>query len=294
MANPSPESRRIRLAKVIARTGRASRREAERLIEDGEVTVNGILIQSPATLVDPLADQVQVSGESLPPQPPILWFAVFKPKGYITTTQDPQGRKTVMELIPGLEGTGVKPVGRLDFDTEGLLLFTNDGETANSLIHPSRNVPKRYLAKIWKHPDDSKMSRLQGGLNLDDGRTAPCKARIMRETDEGGNCWVEITVTEGRNRLVRRMFEHIGHPVSKLRRESFATISLRGLERGGFRALSGDEIARLEEIAEGRRPERTGHGPKYKKGFARPKIDDSPKPLHKKKLANRLRRTTKA
>lgn len=287
MAN-TPNAR-IRLAKAIAKTGRASRREAERLIEDGLVTVNGSLIQTPACLVDPSVDRIQVEGEALPPQPRTSWFVLYKPRGYLTTMDDPQGRKTVMELVSNMPELGLRPVGRLDFDTEGVLLFTNDGEMANALTHPSKGVPKRYLAKVWKRPDERKLTRLANGINLEDGRTQPCKVRVIKETDEGGNCWCEITVTEGRNRLIRRMFENIGHPVSKLRRESFGTVSLRGLERGELRSLTADEVDRLEDLAEGRKPESAGHGGKYKPGFALPKPKPN-KPLSKKRAANARRR----
>lgn len=291
MANV-PESSRIRLAKAIAKTGRASRREAERLIEDGLVSVNGHPVLTPAFLVDPSTDRVQVEGEALPPQPRTAWFVLYKPRGYLTTMDDPQGRRTVMELIAHLPELGLRPVGRLDFDTEGVLLFTNDGEMANALTHPSKGVPKRYLAKVWKRPDEKKLGRLANGVKLDDGRTQPCKVRVVKETDEGGNCWVEITVTEGRNRLIRRMFEAVGHPVSKLRRESFGTVSIRGLERGQLRTLSSDEVDRLEDLAEGRKPEQAGHGTKYKKGFALPKPKAN-RPLSRKKAANARRLTVK-
>lgn len=287
MANT--DQHRIRLAKAIAKTGRASRREAERLIEDGLVSVNGVVIQTPACLVDPATDRVQVEGEPLPPQPRTSWFVLYKPRGYLTTMDDPQGRKTVMEFIAGMPELGLRPVGRLDFDTEGVLLFTNDGEMANALTHPSKGVPKRYLAKVWKRPDEKKLARLANGVNLEDGRTQPCKVRVVKETDEGGNCWVEITVTEGRNRLIRRMFENIGHPVSKLRRESFGTVSLRGLERGQLRTLSAEEVERLDDLAEGRKPATAGHGAKYKAGFALPKPKPN-KPLSKKRAANARRK----
>jgi len=269
-----------RLAKVIARSGLASRRAAERLVSEGRVTVDGQQVHHPGHPVDPTADDILVDGKPLPPLPPRAWYVLYKPRGTITTRDDPEGRRSVTDLVDHL-GVRVEPVGRLDIDTEGVLLFTNDGELAHLLTHPSSQVPKRYLVKVWKTPDDSKLRRLQQGIHLEDGRTAPCKVRVVKTTDTR-NCWLEITVTEGRNRLVRRMFQALGHPVSKLRRESFATISLRGLDRGDVRPLTGAEIQRLEEIGHGRPPNQAGHGTKYRPGFARPKPKPN-RPLSRKK-----------
>ncbi len=269
-----------RIAKVIARSGRASRREAEKLVQDGLVTVNGETIFHPGHAVDPRADVIAIEGERIPRPPPLMYYVAFKPRGLLTTRTDPQGRPTVQELVEHLPHR-LDPVGRLDMDTEGVLIFTNDGELTNGLLHPSHKVPRRYLAKVWKRPDDRKMARLQRGIQLEDGFTGPCKARVVEETDSG-NCWIEITVTEGRNRLIRRMFEAIGHPVSKLRRESFGTVSLRGLERGHIRPLTGSEIQRLRDIVDGTEPKQAGHETKYRPGFARPKPKPN-RPLSRKK-----------
>lgn len=283
---PAPEQSQERLAKVIARSGLASRRAAERLVSEGHVQVNGVVVHHPGHPVNPEADAIRVDGKNLPAVPRRVWYVLFKPKGYITGRDDPEGRTSVMELVEHL-GVRVEPVGRLDLDSEGALLFTNDGELAHLLTHPSTQVPKRYLAKVWKTPDATKLKRLERGVYLPEGRTAPCKARIVQTTDTA-NCWIEVTVTEGRNRLVRRMFEAIGHPVSKLRRESFATISIRGLERGELRPLTGAEIQRLEEIGHGRSPVRAGHGTRYRKGFARPQPNLN-KPLSRKRREKKLK-----
>jgi pseudouridine synthase len=272
-----------RVAKVIARAGRASRREAERLVEDGQVKVNGETIFHPGHPVRPDKDTISVEGERLPPPPPLRYFVGYKPRGLITTREDPEGRRTVQELVEHIP-TRLESVGRLDMDTEGVLLFTNDGALAHGLLHPSNKVPRRYLAKVWKRPDDKKMARIQRGIKLDDGFTGPARARIVEETDSG-NCWIEITVTEGRNRLIRRLFEAIGHPVSKLRRESFGTVSIRGLERGQVRPLTGPEVDRLYQIIEGVTPKRAGQRSRYGKGFAKPKPKPN-KPLSKKKRSN--------
>lgn len=275
-----------RISKIISRAGVASRREAERLIEAGEVELNGEVVFHPGTTAVEGEDVIKVSGRELPPPPDRVYYAAFKPRGLVTTRDDPQGRPTVMELVAGLP-VRVEPVGRLDLQTEGLLLFTNDGDLANKLTHPSTEVPKRYHVKVWKEPDARGLRRLRNGVHLDDGKTRPAKVRVLETTDTG-NAWLEITVSEGRNRLVRRMMEAVGHPVSKLRRVSFATIGLGRMERGQVRPLTGEEVERLRDIAEGRKPSDAGKK-KYKKGFARPK-PPKPRPLGKKKAAQRRKR----
>jgi pseudouridine synthase len=262
-----------RLAKVLARAGVASRREAEKWIEEGRVEVNGETVYHPGHPVVPGRDHIRVDRKTIPESPPLVYYLLYKPRGTITGRNDPGGRASVLDLVEDLPHR-VEPVGRLDMDTEGALLLTNDGELAHALTHPSREVPKRYLAKVWKRPTDEQLERLRRGIRLEDGMTKPAMCRIVESTDSD-NCWVEITVTEGKNRLIRRMFEAISHPVSKLRRVSFATISIRGLERGMIRPLTGAEVQRLRDLAEGVAPERAGHSTKYKPGFARPK----PKPL---------------
>lgn len=269
-----------RLARVIARSGRASRREAERLITEGQVQVNGEVILHPGHPVNPGVDHIRVEGRPLPAPPPLVYFLLNKPKGYITTRIDPEGRDNVLQLVSDL-AVRVEPVGRLDINTEGALLLTNDGDLAHKLTHPSSHVPKRYLAKVWRVPTEETLARIMRGVRLEDGMTAPCKARVL-EVTKGENCWVEITVTEGRNHLIRRIFAAVGHPVSKLRRESFATISVREMERGTYRPLSGAEVERLRQIGEGEDPGQAGHKTRYRPGFARPK-PSGVRPLHKKK-----------
>lgn len=258
-----------RLAKVMAARGVASRREAERMIEAGRVTVNGEVVSHPGHPVDPEHDHIRVDDKPLPAEPPKIYLLLYKPRGYITTRYDPEGRRSVLELL-GDFATRVEPVGRLDFNTEGALLLTNDGALAHALTHPSRGVPKRYLAKVYRTPDQKDLERIAAGIWLEDGRTAPAKARVVETTDVG-NAWIEVTVTEGRNRLVRRMLAALGHPVSRLKRESFATLSVRGMEPGDFRALEAEEILRLKEIAQGVHPAEAGRkGARKKEGFAQP------------------------
>lgn len=263
---------RMRLAKLLARRGVASRREAEEMITAGDVTVNGVVAEV-TTSVDPVNDVVKVGGKVLPNPPPKVYFLLYKPKGYITGRDDPEGRPSVLDLLADMP-IRVEPVGRLDFDTEGALMLTNDGDLAHQLTHPSHEVPKRYLAKVYRTPSDADLVQIRKGIFLEDGKTAPAKVRVLDKTDKE-NAWVEITVTEGRYRLIRRLFAQLGHPVSKLRRESFATLSIRGMERGELRPLTGDELERVRALAEGRKPEKAAF--KRGKGFAKPKLTDRPK-----------------
>ncbi len=258
----------LRLSKLIAQRGLASRREAEGMIREGRLTVNGEVVSHPGTVVNVDTDHIRLDGNQLPDRPNLVYYLLYKPRGYITTRNDPQGRKSVMEFMAKIP-TRVEPVGRLDLDTEGVLLFTNDGDLANKLTHPSSQIPKRYIAKVWKTPSDRTLARIQMGVFLDDGKTSPCKARVIDKTD-GGNARLEITVTEGRNRLIRRLLDAVGHPVSKLRRESFATLTVRDMERGQVRKLNTEEVRRLHDIAAGRNPKRAGKV-KSRKGFAKAK-----------------------
>lgn len=274
-----------RIQKVIARSGVASRREAEQLILEGRVEVNGEVIVRPGHPVDPQRDIIKVDQDLIPPPEAFVYLLMYKPRGYITSRNDPGGRQQVTDLVADLK-VRVEPVGRLDLNTSGALLMTNDGELANMLTHPRNNVPKRYAVKVWRTPTEKTLNRIRRGISLEDGRTKPCKVRVVEQTDTD-NAWLEITVTEGRNRMIRRMMEKVNHPVSKLRRESFATLSIRGMEPGQVRMLSGEEVTRLEEIAGGRVPQNAGHGSRYKKGYARPKPKRTGTPLSRKKASRR-------
>jgi 23S rRNA pseudouridine2605 synthase len=238
--------KRIRLAKLLAQRGIAARRKAEDLIASGAVTVNGE-VAALVTLVDPEGDKIKVSGKPLPAPVAHAYYVLDKPAGYITGRSDPRGRPSVLDFCKGLP-VRVEPVGRLDYDTWGALLLTNDGQLAHRLTHPSRNVPKRYAARVTGVPDAATLRKLEAGVDLDDGRTAPARVRGRGE-DAAGNARIEITVTEGRNRLVRRMLAAVGHPVLSLRRESFAGITTRGMKRGEVRPLTPSEIRRLRKLA---------------------------------------------
>jgi pseudouridine synthase len=238
--------RRIRLAKLLAQRGVAARRKAEELIAEGAVTVNGERVPV-LTFVDPDSDVIEVGGERLHAAPPLVYYLLNKPTGYITGRRDPQGRPSVLDLCAILP-VRVEPVGRLDYDTEGALLLTNDGALSNRLTHPARGVPKQYVARVIGVPDQRALRTIRRGVELDDGRTAPARARALG-TDARGNSRLEVTVTEGRNRLVRRMLLKIGYPVVSLRRATFAGIGTRGLKPGELRPLTGAEVRRLRNVA---------------------------------------------
>ncbi len=272
-----------RLDRLIAHSGVASRREADRLVREGQVTVNGQVVRLPATPVDPDHDHVKVRGRLLPRPHPPVYYLLYKPKGVLTTRRDPEGRPSVQELLPALP-CRVEPVGRLDFNTEGALLLTNDGELARRLTHPRWAVPRKYHAKVWRTPTEKTLDKIRAGLVLEDGRTVPAKCRLTGET-EGGNAWVEITVAEGRNHLIRRLFAALGHPVSKLTRVSFGGISIRGMERGQIRPLTGLEVQRLQRVVADE-PVRAGRGDRPA-GWARPKAAGGSRPRAGKPVGTR-------
>ena len=243
----------IRLAKLLAQRGIASRRKAEEIIASGQVSVNGIVVTG-VTLVDPAVDVIEVRGERIPAAPPKRYYLLNKPRGYITGRGDPRGRKGVLDLVKGLP-VRVEPVGRLDYDTEGALLLTNDGQLAHDLTHPSREVPKTYLAVVEGVPNRADLKAIREGVPLDDGPTAPAQTLVIGT--ERGNSLLEITISEGRNRLSRRMMKQLGHAVLELRRERFGPISIDGLAKGQLRELTDEEVRGLQEMA-GRRARRKG------------------------------------
>lgn len=230
------------LVKILADRGIASRRGSERLIRDGAVTVDGAEVREPGALIDPDAQEVKVQGRRLPPPPKRVHLVLHKPRGVVTTADDPEGRRTVFDLIPRAV-PGLAAVGRLDYGSEGVLLLTNDGELAYRLTHPAYGVSKSYLAKVSGTPDGKKLARLARGVTLDDGPTGPAGVELV--STSGPSAWVLVTVHQGRNRVVRRMLEHVGHPVLKLKRVGFAGITLRGLEPGQSRELTAGELEYL-------------------------------------------------
>lgn len=178
---------------------------------------------------------------------PRVYILLNKPKGFISALSDPEKRPVVTDLIKKVKAR-VYPVGRLDFDAEGVLLLTNDGELSNRLIHPSRLVPKTYLVKVRGVPTEKALEKLEKGVFLEDGKTMPAKARLARETKQKQNSWIELTVVEGRNHLVKRMCASVGHMVSKIKRVDFAGIKLGGLKPGEWRFLTERELDRLREV----------------------------------------------
>lgn len=236
-----------RLQKVLAEMGVASRRKAEEIILEGRVTVNGetAVIGMKA---DPLVDAIKLDGKLLSKAEPKVYLMFNKPRLVVTSLHDPEGRPTVKDYLKGVKYR-VYPVGRLDFDSEGLLILTNDGEFAHQVLHPSRKVPKTYLVKAKGVLADEEIERLRKGIRLDDGLTAPARVRKMRRLKE--NSWIEMTIHEGRKRQIRRMLEKVGHPVIRLRRTRINGIELGELGPGQFRHLSSDEVKQIQYWTEG-------------------------------------------
>lgn len=235
----------MRLQKFLARAGAASRRGSEDLMTAGRVSVNGAVVTELGTKVDPSVDEVAVDGEIVRLADGPAYLMLNKPAGYVTTMKDPQGRPTVVDLFPPNAPAGLFPVGRLDQETEGLLLLTTDGELAHVLMHPRHHVPKRYLATVGGVPDESDLCGLREGVRLDDGMCAPAEARIVKRS--GTAAVVELIIREGRKRQVRRMLSAIGHPVNRLERMAFGPVELGDLARGQVRALTEAEVAALKD-----------------------------------------------
>lgn len=235
-----------RLQKLLSAAGIASRRGAETIILAGRVRVNGEVEDTLGAKADPRIDTVEVDGKRIEPGSPRRWFALHKPAGYVTTMDDPQGRPTVVGFFPA-DVAGLFPVGRLDLETEGLLLITNDGELASCLLHPRHHVDKTYRAWVDGVPTDANLRTLREGVALDDGLAAPAEVRLVKR--EGRGAVVDLTIREGRKRQVRRMFSAVGHPVRRLMRMAFGPLTIEGLEPGGVRELSAADIAALREAA---------------------------------------------
>jgi 23S rRNA pseudouridine2605 synthase len=258
-----------RLQKIIAAAGIASRRKAEELIAGGLVSVNGQTVTELGSKADSERDHIKVNGKLLGRPERHVYLLLHKPKGYVTTVTDPQGRPTVLDLVRGV-GARVYPVGRLDYLSEGLLLLTNDGELAQKLTRASSHVPKTYLVKVGGQPTSEQIEKLRRGIMLPAERsrlktrpdrssqpmqrrrseavkTAPARIRLIRES---ANPWYELTLVEGRNRQIRRMFEEIGHHVEKIKRVRYGLLEL-DVEPGKFRHLSSKEVGQLKRAALG-------------------------------------------
>jgi pseudouridine synthase len=259
----------IRLQKLLSQAGIASRRAAEQLIADGRVSVNGRTIREMGVKADPSVDDVRVDGRRLKGAQRLRYVLLYKPAGYVTTRADPQRRRTVMDLLAGVPEY-VYPVGRLDYDSEGLLLLTNDGDLAARLTHPRHGVERTYEARVAGIPSPDAMDRLRHGIPLDGRRTLPADVVLLnpmkspatagRDEREGV---LRITIREGRNRQVRRMCEAVGHPVRRLTRTRIGAIADRRLKPGEWRELTGEEIRTLQDLAS--RPAPTAPPPRSRR-----------------------------
>jgi 23S rRNA pseudouridine2605 synthase len=276
-----------RLQKILARAGVASRRAAEQLIVDGEVRVNGKVVSQLGARADPGKDRIEVRGQPVGREPHV-YFVAHKPRSMVTTLHDPEGRPSLSELLNEIEER-VYPVGRLDFHTSGALLLTNDGDLAQALLHPSREVPKTYVAKLNLQADDRMLQALRGGVSLDDGyQTRP--ARVVELRVEEGKSWLEITITEGKNRQIHRMVEAIGARVMRLSRLSFAGISSEGLRPCQLRPLERHEVAMLQRRyldrvpvdASDEAPPRPEQTPRSQARKTRAAFDSAGPPSHRK------------
>ncbi len=255
---PRPPAKLERLQKILSQAGIASRRHAEEMITEGRVQVNGKVITELGSKADPGRDHIRVDGKLLQGAERLRYFMLNKPKGYVTTVSDPEGRPTVIQIFSKMSER-LYPVGRLDYLSEGLLLVTNDGDLANKLTKAATGVEKTYLVKVSGQPTEDELNRLREGVGID--RTRPGEGRVqtapasIRQVRQGDNPWYEVVLIEGRNRELRKMFEEIGHFVEKIRRVGYGPLVL-DQEPGQFRELAPDELVRLRQAAEGkwRRP----------------------------------------
>jgi 23S rRNA pseudouridine2605 synthase len=235
-----------RLQKLIAQAGVASRRAAEELIRSGEVTVNGSIVTELGTKADPEKDHIKVRGKLISAKlkhRENVYLLLNKPKGYLSSAADPEGRKLVTDLVKGYGK--LHPVGRLDFNTEGLIILTNDGEFTN-FVASSKTVPKVYQVKVKGLPTSVALNKLRRGIRLEDGfKTAPAQIKELRPTDK--NSWFEVTLYEGHNQQIRKMFDAIGNSVVKLKRTNIGHLSDSGLKVGGYRKLTSDEVAKFRK-----------------------------------------------
>ncbi|MBL8015990.1 MAG: rRNA pseudouridine synthase [Ignavibacteria bacterium] len=242
-------SKSTRLNKFISNAGITARRKADELIFTGRVTVNMQTVTEPGTKINPEKDVVKVDGEKVKPQTEFIYVVLFKPRGYVTTTHDEKGRPTVMDLI-GLN-TRLYPIGRLDYDTDGVLLLTNDGEFSNMMMHPRHKIFKTYFAKLDKPIEENDERKLREGVMIDGKPTSRAKVRIIPNTGDQ-NIW--ISIHEGRNRQVRRMLETLGYLVQRLKRVEYARIGLDGLKPGEWRYLTPEELDTAKKLATPKNP----------------------------------------
>ena len=234
----------MRLEKYIATSGIASRRSVKKSIQAGLVTVNGEPVLVPGHPINVETDTVEFEGKQVEPLAEHIYLMLNKPAGYLTTRHDERGRPTVMDLVADLSDT-IYPVGRLDLETEGLLLFTNDGDFAHRLLHPSHEVEKTYLAWVKSVPRHDAVQRLRQGIKIPSGTTAPAKVKCLRVSKDGTSTKFEVGIHEGKKRQVRLMFKAVGHPVIRLKRVRIGNLRLGTLPPGAYRFLTPEEISEL-------------------------------------------------
>ncbi len=235
-------SETVRLQKYLAGCGIASRRKAEEIIAQGRVTVDGEIVTAMGSQIDPSNQEIRLDGKLVTPHNEFLYILLNKPQGYVTTMSDPQGRPIVTSLLHGIN-VRLFPVGRLDLDTEGALILTNDGELAQKIQHPSYEVTKTYEARVLGRPAEKMLQKLEHGILLEEKQTAP--AKIMVIARETGTSSIRITIHEGRKRQVRKMFQAIGHPVVHLKRIAYGNLFLQGLPPGKYRILSPKDLKKI-------------------------------------------------
>ena len=253
----------LRLQKILSAAGVSSRRASERLIQEGRVTVNGETVTELGSKADPDADDIRVDGRRVKTATPRRYILMYKPRGYITSRSDPQQRPTVIDLLAkGGVRDYVYPVGRLDYESEGLLILTSDGELAERLMHPSHAVPREYEARVRGVPDRHALERLANGVVLDGRKTSPADVTLGRiiDTKSGEDAVLSIVLREGRNRQVRRMCEVVGHPVVRLRRVRIGSIRDDQIRPGEFRDLDDREVAALRRASARPAPARPADG----------------------------------
>lgn len=235
-----------RLNKYLASTGAASRRGADKLIEEGRVKVNGKVIKELGSSINEKNDTVMVDDNIVKPVKDYAYILFYKPKGCITTSSDEKGRKTIYDYLQDLNVSHLIPVGRLDYDTEGMLIMTNDGDLAYKLTHPSYEIPKTYLVKVDGEMPEHKLAQLRKGVLVDGEKTKRCKVKLLEYKD--GESKLQVTITEGKNRQIRKMFEAVEREVKFLKRIAVGELRLGGLPRGGYRYLNDDEIYYIKNM----------------------------------------------
>jgi 23S rRNA pseudouridine2605 synthase len=235
-----------RLQKIIAAAGISSRRAAEKMITEGRVTVNNAVIRQLGTKADIELDEIRLDGKLIFPETSKVYLMLHKPKGYVTTLHDPEGRPAVSDLLSDVSER-VFPVGRLDYDSEGLLLLTNDGNFSQKIQHPRFRVPKTYSVKIEGNLSNKEMKSLSKGILLDDGMFKPENCSVLKTNRK--SCWLTVTIIEGRNRVIRRAFESLGHSIARLIRTAIADVSLGNMKAGTFRHLTKHEVQKLLSLS---------------------------------------------